>query len=138
GCYPVQISRYLFGEEPLKVAAFMEKDPDWGIDILGSAMMSFPSGQCNFSVGTQLARGQWVRVYGTKKSIEVEMPFNPAPDRHPTIRIFSEEDPLAGVEVIEVPSKDQFTYQGDNFSRAILDDTEVPVSLEDTLGNTRC
>ena len=137
GCYPIQISRYLFGEEPEKVAAFMEREPDWGVDILGSAIMKFPSGQCSFSIGTQVFRAQSIRIYGTEKSMTIEMPFNPSPDKHPVIKVHNEEDPDVGVDIIEIPSKDQFTYQGDDFSRAILEDTEVPVSLEDTMGNTR-
>lgn len=30
----------------------------------------------------------------------------------------------------------QYTLQGDTFSKAIIDNTEVPVPLEDTLKNT--
>jgi predicted dehydrogenase len=41
------------------------------------------------------------------------------------------------VEVEEIPTCDQYTVQGDAFSRAIREDTQVPVPLEDALGNMR-
>jgi predicted dehydrogenase len=41
------------------------------------------------------------------------------------------------VEVEEIPTCDQYTIQGDAFSRAILENTEVPVPLEDALGNMK-
>ena len=137
GCYPVQISRYLFGEEPSLVSSFIERHPTLGIDVLASAIMVFPSGQCNFSVGTRVSRAQGIRIYGTEKYIDVDMPFNPAVQRTPSFKVHSEEDPELGVEIVEVPSGDQFTLQGDDFSLAIMENTDVPVSLEDTLGNTR-
>jgi predicted dehydrogenase len=35
------------------------------------------------------------------------------------------------------PVANQYTLMGDAFSRAILDNSEVPVSLEDALNNTK-
>src|SRR6202158_2574331 len=32
GCYPITMSRFLFGEEPLRVAGGVEKDPEFGGD----------------------------------------------------------------------------------------------------------
>jgi predicted dehydrogenase len=37
----------------------------------------------------------------------------------------------------ELPVCDQYTIQGDLFSRAILENSEVPVALEDSLGNMK-
>jgi predicted dehydrogenase len=33
------------------------------------------------------------------------------------------------------PISDQYTLQGDAFARAVRDNTEVPVPLEDSIGN---
>ena len=33
------------------------------------------------------------------------------------------------------PTSDQYTLQGDAFARAVRDNTEVPVPLEDSIGN---
>jgi predicted dehydrogenase len=70
---------------------------------------------------------QTMHILGTKGRIEVEIPFNAPPDLPTRIRVN---------DVWEtVPTCDQYTIQGDLFSRAILDDTEVPVPLEDALKN---
>src|SRR5437868_3364946 len=34
GCYPIHISRWVFGEEPRRVCALLERDPDFGTDRL--------------------------------------------------------------------------------------------------------
>jgi predicted dehydrogenase len=47
------------------------------------------------------------------------------------------ENDLSGIppRVIEVPACDQYTIQADAFSQAILSDAEVPVTLENAIGN---
>src|SRR5580658_979021 len=54
GCYPIKGSRMVFGEEPLSASGAIVRDPDFGTDILTSAVLEFPSGQCVFTVGTQM------------------------------------------------------------------------------------
>ncbi len=128
GCYPVTLSRMIFGSEPLRVVSSVERDPDFGTDRLTSAILDYPQGQCVFSCSTQLNPYQRVIIFGTKGRVEIEIPFNAPPDK-PT-RILVEP---GGVE--EFPICDQYTIQGDLFSRAILEDGPVPVSIEDALGN---
>lgn len=127
GCYAIQISRFLFGEEPGRVVGSMERDPDFGTDRLTSAILDFPSGHCVFTCSTQLVPYQRVQVLGTKGRVEVEIPFNAPPDR-PT-RIFIDN------RVEEFAICDQYTIQGDLFSRAVREGGEVPTPLEDSLGN---
>jgi predicted dehydrogenase len=40
-----------------------------------------------------------------------------------------------GIKVETILACDQYTIQGDVFSRAILEDREVPVPLEDAIAN---
>lgn len=128
GCYPVTLSRMIFGGEPSRVVSSVERDPDFGTDRLTSAILDYRQGQCVFSCSTQLNPYQRVIIFGTKGRVEIEIPFNAPPDK-PT-RIFVEP---GGVE--EFAICDQYTIQGDLFSRAILEDGPVPVSIEDALGN---
>src|SRR6266704_1151678 len=76
GCYPITTSRWVFGEEPLRVAGIAERDPEFGTDRLASAILEFPSGQSVFSCGTQLVRYQRLQFLGTKGRIEIKIPFN--------------------------------------------------------------
>src|SRR6202040_316687 len=38
GCYPMTISRFIFGEEPSRVAGLVERDPEFQTDRLASVM----------------------------------------------------------------------------------------------------
>src|SRR5689334_14005806 len=54
GCYPVTMSRFLFGREPKRVLGLFEFDPESGIDRLTSGILDFDGGQSIFGCGTQL------------------------------------------------------------------------------------
>lgn len=129
GCYPITLSRMLFEEEPVRVSAVLDRDPEFKTDRLISAMVEYPSGQCTFTCSTQLVPYQRMHLLGTAGRIEIEIPFNAPPDR--PVRIFVNE------QVEEFPVCDQYTIQGDLFSLAILDDGPVPVPLEDAVKNMR-
>ncbi len=136
GCYPIKTARMAFGEEPVRVAGTLVRDPDFGTDILTSAVLEFPTGHCVFSCGTQMAPCQSMQFIGTTGRIEIEIPFNAPPGRVTRIRIDDGTD-ITGVNVVteEFPPGDQYTIQGDAFARAILDGAPVPVPLEDSLAN---
>lgn len=136
GCYPITMSRFIFGEEPSRVIGLVERDPQMKTDRLTSAMMEFPSGQSTFTCSTQLVYYQRMQFFGTKGRIEIEIPFN-APFDRPT-RIFVDDcrDLIgSGITVETVPTCNQYTIQGDLFSKAIREGGEVPVPLENAIAN---
>jgi predicted dehydrogenase len=136
GCYAVNLSRWLFDEEPLEVIADVERDPDLRIDRLTSGMMRFPSGQATFTCATQLVPHQRMQIFGTTGRIEVEIPFNAPPDRATRIFVDDGRDTFgSGVELIELPVVDQYTLQADRFSEAIRGMHSIPVPLEDAIAN---
>jgi predicted dehydrogenase len=136
GCYPITLSRWIFAEEPLEAVALIERDPGMGVDRLASAMLRFPSGQATFTCATQLVPHQRMRVFGTRARIEVEIPFNAPIDRPSRIFIDDGRDLHgSGIETIEFPAVDQYTLQGDEFSRAVRGVGQVPVPLEDSVAN---
>jgi predicted dehydrogenase len=137
GCYPITTSRFIFGEEPLRVMGLVERDPEMKIDRLTSAILDFPSSQALFTCSTQLVPYQRMHFLGTKGRIEVEIPFNAPPDRACRILIDDGRDLFGGgVIVEEFPICDQYKIQGDLFSKAILDGDDVPVPVEDAIKNT--
>jgi predicted dehydrogenase len=127
GCYPITMSRFLFAAEPVRVLALMERDPAMRTDRLASVVLDFLAGQATFTCSTQLVPYQRVHALGTKGRLEIEVPFNPAPDQ--PARIF-----IDGAEEV-FPLCDQYTLQGDAFARAIQEGAEVPVPLEDATRN---
>ena len=138
GCYPITMSRFFFGREPARVVALVDRDPEMGTDRLSSAMLDFAPGQCVFTCSTQLVPFQRMQIFGTRGRIEIEIPYNIPPDR--PSRIFIDDgSQLAGASarVEEFPTADQYTIQGDAFSKAIQDDGEVPVPLENAVANMR-
>src|ERR1700692_2219994 len=81
GCYPINISRFIFGEEPSRVIGLVERDPRMKIDRITSAILDVPSGQSPFTCSTQLLYHQRLQFFGTKGRIDLEIPFNPPFDR---------------------------------------------------------
>lgn len=136
GCYTIHTSRFVFGEEPVRVLGLVERDPESGTDRLASAILDFPSGQAVFTCGTQLVPYQRVQILGTRGRIELEIPFNAPLNRPCRLLLDSGADVFGGGITPEVfPVLNQYTIQGDRFSRAILEDTEPPVPLEDAVRN---
>jgi predicted dehydrogenase len=114
----------------------VERDPEMRVDRLASAVLDFPSGHSVFTCSTQLVPYQRVQALGTKGRIEVEIPFNAPPDRPTRIFIDSGADLFGGgTRTEEFATCDQYTIQGDLFSKAIRDGGEVPTPLEDARGN---
>ena len=138
GCYLIHTSRMIFGAEPRRVVALIERDPDMQVDRLSSLMMDFERGQAIGTCSTQVAAYQRMQIVGTAGRIEIEIPFNAPPDRPCRIFVDDGRDLFGGgIETIEIPTVDQYTVQGDLFSRAILDDGPVAYPLEDTVANMR-
>lgn len=136
GCYPIQTSRFMFAEEPLRVLGVIDRDPQLKIDRLTSAILDFPSGQAMFSCSTQLVPYQRSHFLGTRGRIEIEIPFNAPKDRPCRIFVDDGRDVVgSGIVAQEFPACDQYTIQGDVFSRAIRGHADVPVSLEDAVRN---
>ncbi len=136
GCYPVHTSRFAFGEEPLRVLSIIGRDPSLKIDRLASVILEFPSGQCVFTVSTQLVPYQKMILFGEEKKIEIEIPFNALNDKPSNICI--DEGGLFPENRQEITFDicDQYKIQGELFSDAIISDGDVAVSLENAYNNT--
>ena len=136
GCYLVHASRFAFGTEPTRVVASIDRDPQMHTDRLTSAILDFAAGQSIFTCSTQLVPYQRIHFLGTKGRIELEIPVNAPPDRSTRLFIDSGADLFGGGITTETfPVCDQYTLQGDAFSKAVLEDTEVPVTVEDAIRN---
>lgn len=136
GCYPINIFRFLFSAEPTRVSGLITRDPHMRTDTLTSAVLDFDGRHAAFTCSTQLVPYQRVQVFGTTGRMEVEIPFNAPIDRPTRIVIDNGADLFGGgARVEEIPTCDQYTIQGDAFSRAIQENTEVPVPLEDAIAN---
>ena len=138
GCYPITGARFLFEQEPSRVVGLVERDPEWGIDRLASAMLDFPAGHATFTCATQITPYQRMQILGTDGRIEIEIPFNAPPDR--PCRIFLDNGSQLGnhgVRVEELAVTDQYAAQGDVFSRAIRLGETLEFPLENAVHGMR-
>ena len=137
GCYPVTLSRFIFEQEPTRVSALIDRDPEMRTDRLTSAILEFPGGQAVFTCSTQIGYNQRMAFLGSKGRIEIDRPINPTIEEPSKIVINDNPgDPTGGGIAIEsIPACNQFTIQGDLFSKAVREGAEVPVPLEDSVKN---
>ena len=134
GCYPISVSRFIFGGEPTRVSGIAEFHSEFGTDVLSSAILDFGNGTSTFTCSTQLAPYQRVNIYGDKGRIEIEIPFNAPPDA--PCKMWHQKS-CGEIEEIVFDICDQYGIQGDLFSRAVLDNTDVPTPITDAVGNMR-
>lgn len=139
GCYAILTARYIFAAEPLRVVAALDVDPAFGTDRLASAIVEFPGGRhLTFACATQLSGHQRVTIVGETGRVEVAIPFNAPIDRPTRITIDSGADLVGGgARVEEFPVCDQYTLQGDAFSRAVLGEASLEFPIEDAIANMR-
>ena len=131
GCYPISLSRFLFGKKPKRVLGIIERDPVMKVDRKASGIMDFGTGTGTFTCSTQVVPYQRVQIVGTTGRIEIEIPFNAPPDKETRIWYQSGDN----IEETTFPICNQYELQGNAFSKAILEDTPVPTPLSDAIEN---
>jgi predicted dehydrogenase len=136
GCYLVYTSRLVFAQEPSHAFGVIVEDPEMRTDVVTSAILDFPAGQSVFTCSTQSVPYQRVQIFGTAGRIEIEIPFNAPPNKPCRIFVDPGTD-LSGrhAEAVEFPVCDQYTIQGDLFSKSIREGTALPVPLEGSVQN---
>jgi len=139
GCYPIVTARFLFGCEPLRAIALVDRDPVFKTDRLVSGLLDFGNGRrLDFTVSTQSVTYQRVQVCGTQKRIEVQIPFN-APLGGATDLLTDSGKRLdLGSTVTEtIPACDMYTLEIDAFSQAVRGVIPLPYGVEDAILNMR-
>jgi predicted dehydrogenase len=139
GCYPIVTGRFLFGAEPRRVIALIDRDPEFKTDRMVSALVDFGEGRrLDFTVSTQSVPYQRVQICGTKKRIEIQIPFN-AP-LGGSCEVYSDDGTcLDGQSTTTetIPACNQYTLQGDEFSRVVRGEISLPYGVEDAIRNMR-
>ncbi len=133
GCYGVNLARWIFGGEPIDVRSVVKRDHVFKTDIWTSAILEFEHGAASILCSTQLEHRQSAVIYGTKGSLELNVPYNAGDDvvRTVTVRIGGMSD------VLRFGHSDMYTLQGEGFSQAIIDDEPVPIPITDSIANMK-
>ncbi len=137
GCYCVNLSRTLFGDEPTRVAGSVIRDAATDTDVLTSAILEFGGGVATFTCSTRAEDDQRVDVYGTRGRISLGIPFNIPPDRPTQVFVTAGGDPplAPATEVLDFPTADPYAVEFETFAAAVLDGHPVPYPPADAVAN---
>jgi predicted dehydrogenase len=139
GCYPIVTARFIFGAEPERVMAVIDRDPEFKTDRTTSAVLDFGQGrQLTFTVSTQTVPYQRVNIFGTKGRLEVEIPFN-APQGG-AMRLWLDDGKKLGdasAKPVKIGKADQYHLQGEYFSRVVRGKEKNLYGVEDAIQQAR-
>jgi len=139
GCYPIVLGRFVFGAEPRRAIALIDRDAQFRTDRLASALVDFGEGRhLDFTVSTQLTPFQRVQVCGSRARIEVQIPVNAPQGGRTTILLDDGSQPGAAAAVAQtLTESDQYMLQGEAFSRAVRGEIQLPYGVADAVLNMR-
>ncbi len=140
GCYAVNATRMLLGDDPERVAAFVRRHPETGVDMTFSAMLDYGSAFATFTVSMEQEPQHSIVIHGTDGWISIEDPYNCPADKATTVLVGTGGDhhPHATtIERIPIPPADQYGLQATALASAILDGGPSPLPLSDSLANMR-
>ena len=140
GCYSINLSRMLYGAEPIRVTGTIRRETPEGVDVLTSGTLEFAGGGlATFTCSIRSETDQRVHVYGTDGHISIGIPFNIPPDR-PTHVFLTHggEPPVApNVERLTFDTADPYGVEADAFAAAVLDGGPMPIAAADAVANMR-
>lgn len=139
GCYPIVTARFLFGAEPLRAIALVDRDPVFQTDRMVSGLLDFGQGRrLDFTVSTQSVPYQRVQVCGTKKRIEIQIPFNaPLGGATDVLSDDGKRLDLGSTTTETIAPCDMYTLEIDAFSQAVRGAIPLPYGVEDAILNMR-
>ncbi len=137
GCYAVDLSRMLFGAEPVRVEASVTRDPTTNVDVLTAGILGFDGGVATFTCSTRAEPDQRVHISGTRGRISLQIPFNIPPDLPTRVFVTAGGDPPVdpATETLTFEPADQYKIQAERFARAVLTGEPTPIPPENAVAN---
>jgi predicted dehydrogenase len=134
GCYCVNNSRLIAGDEPIAVNA-SSVFSSGGVDIDTIGILEFPEGVLatidgSFETGPSVHQG--LVISGTTGRIYIANPFSR--DENDTVSIVV-NDAHGSPHTIDIPPADHYHLMVESFAEAVLNSRPVPYTLQNSLGN---
>src|SRR5437763_2169238 len=134
GCYAVNASRMVFGEEPRRATAWRDFDERFGVDVALAGVLEYPGQRfatvdCSFKAGYS----GWYMVIGSDGTIEVPRAFTP--QREDTVVVIADAQGNRREE--RFPGVDQYRLMAESFAAAVLAGAPVPYAPDDAVRNMR-
>lgn len=131
GCYAVNVSRWMFGREP--ISAYAQATMKDGVDFSVAAALDFGDGcRAVLDYGLDYGRRSFYEIIGTKGTISVENMWQ-EPDLPATVYLRNDR----GLTAEEFPPMNHFQLEAEAFSQAVLDGKPAPYPLSDSAANSR-
>jgi predicted dehydrogenase len=140
GCYAVNLSRWLLGDEPTTVQASARLDAAGEIDMTFRAILDYGDASCTFTAGMEHEPDHRVRLHGTGGWLSIADPFNCPAGYETTITVATGGDAHphhSSLRTSTVGAADQYGLQATALARAILDGGPSPVPAQDAVANMR-
>ncbi len=131
GCYGVNVSRWMFGAEPLRVMA--TGTIDHGVDMDVVAVLDFTDGRrAVLDYGLTYGRRSFYEIIGQAGSLSVENMWQ-EPDIAASVYLRNDK----GLTTTEIAPANHFQLEVEAFSQVILANQPSPYPLTDTAANVR-
>ncbi len=134
GCYCINASRMVAGEEPVGISAQAWIERPHGVDAHTAGALRFPSGVvATFDVGIRSANSSHLEILGTRGRITVPNPWKPSE----TDSRFTVEAPKGRREEVVANGGDIYALEADHLAQVVASGGESPISAAAGIGNTR-
>ena len=133
GCYCVNVSRTLVGEEPVEVQAAAHWT-ERGVDESMAGILRFPGGAtAHFDCALTLERSEAYEVAGTDGQLRVPAAFLPGTDDAEIIETRGRE----GESIHTIAGVDEYRLMVEHFADCVLHDREPRYGVADAVANMR-
>jgi predicted dehydrogenase len=135
GCYTTHVSRLLLDKEPVNASGIMETMGENGVDLTSTVLLEFPDNIVStFQLSFDRESKVFLEICGTDGAIFTEYPFNSSG------KIFFE---LKKIDKKYITEKtyfnvvDNYLFEVQELSKAVLNESAELVTKEDSLNNAK-
>ena len=135
GVYPTVTTRFVTGQEPLRVQARVDRDPMFGTDVYASVKADFGDFELGFYVSTQMAARQVMIFHGDAGYLEVEAPFNAGGYGDHAVTLHNRGH--SETTRFRFEAAKQYRLQVEAFARAAAGEDVACFTLEESVNNQK-
>ena len=133
GCYCINFSRMIAGQEPDRIEAVWTLGGESGVDENLAACLRFPSGViAHFDVGIRSAGGSYAEILGTDGTIVAPKPWKPESDRA-VFQLIPKGKPAE--DIVVENGGNPYTLEADHLAAVAAGETEPLIPAANAVGN---
>jgi predicted dehydrogenase len=140
GCYAVNVSRMLLGDNPDRVLAAARRNPTTGVDMTFNGILDYGDAFATFTCSMEQEPQHSIVIHGTGGWISIADPFNCPADVATTVSVGTGGDHHPNASTITthtIQPANQYGLQATALADAILGGTPSPLPLADSIANMR-